>query len=78
MTPGVLKELMQFGGLGLAAVMVWMQWKSSLAKDRELDRRNRRDQEIIVDNTRAMEGLRRVIYDRPCLRGGPPISEDGT
>jgi len=69
MTPGIMKELLQFGGLGLAAVMIWMQWKSSLAKDRELDRRNQRDQEIIVNNTRALEGVMRTLGERPCLKG---------
>ena len=73
MTPGILKELLQFGGLGLAAVMMWMQWKSSLAKDRELDRRNQRDQEMITENTRAMDALRRALADRPCLKGDSRI-----
>ncbi len=76
MTPGILKELMQFGGLGLAAFMVWTQWKGVQAKDRELDRRNRRDQEMITENTRAMEALKRAMDDRPCLHGDPRVNED--
>ncbi len=68
MTDAAIKHLSDLGGLGLAWALVWMMWKNSREMARALHDRSKRDEEIIVANTKAMDAMQRELADRPCMK----------
>ena len=73
--------VLQYGALGLCALMVINSIRERRQMAAELDRRARRMEDLVKHNTDAMNRLAQALGDRPCLRedsrvretaGGPP------
>lgn len=63
----VVTDALNFGALGLCAVMIWQNWKDRQQLARELDRRHAHAEQLLQNNIAAMNRLADALADRPCL-----------